>query len=170
MVQGIVPFLSLISENRPVLFIHSRIQMDSIYNIHISGRFLWDCTCRGLGPWTPCRCGRRAAECSAKATKPSDPGWRCRRGRSHVSADVNEEQSLEFFVKAKCFKSPACEISSWILLWMKGYFVVAFRPKLPKKLLIFHFAYPCPEYFITLRNILKEILWHLHLIYIYVKI
>ena len=40
MVQGIVPFFSLISENRPVLFIHSRIQMDFIYNIHISGRFL----------------------------------------------------------------------------------------------------------------------------------
>ena len=98
--------------------------------LRLSGRFLWDCTCRGLGPWTPSRRRRRATESSTSATKPSDPGWGRRRGRSHVSADV---KSLEFFVEPKCFKSPAGVWNLKLNLAVnERIFRYGFRPKLPK--------------------------------------
>ena len=123
----------MISENRPVMFIHSRIQIGffSVY-FHIclsytplSGHFLWDCTCRGLGPRTCCWCRRGAPECSASTTKPSNPGWRRRWGWSHVSADVN------FFVMSVMWNLKLN------LAVNERIFRYAFRPKLPKNMVNF---------------------------------
>ena len=163
-VQGIKPLFSCISKT-DLSFLstpESRWTL-SIY-VHLSGRFLWDCTCRGLGPWTPCRCRRRATECSTSATKPSDPGWRRRRGRSHVSTDVEIGHWNPKFSSGQHVKSQAESCCEW-----KDISLLLSVQNFQKKLSNFHFAYPCPEYSITLRNVLKEILWHLHLIYIYVK-
>ena len=120
--------------NRPILFIHSRIQIGffSVYlqYICLSGHYLWDCTCRGLGPRSRCWCRRRATECSTSTTKPSNSGWRRGWGWSHVSADVKNSR-WNFFVMSVLWNLKLN------LAVNERIFCYAFRPNLPKKIVNF---------------------------------
>ena len=112
------------------------------------GCFLWGCPRRSLGTWTSGWRRHGATKCSSKAIKPWDPGWRRRWGRPHVPADVKWYSALYLYLSWLMLQQPAVlENLKLNLAVNENMFDSAFRPERSKTYLVFHFAYPCQEYF-----------------------